>query len=353
MVITTETVLDAARRRIAYVFDHFGRVVVSVSGGKDSQVLWHLAVTEAERRGRNIEVFFLDQEAEFAGTIEVIERLMRHPAVRPRWFQVPLRMTNATSHRDIWLRAWGEGEDWLRPKSEIAIHAAPGAPDRFYGFFPWFEASSPEPTAFLVGLRSRESLNRWRAAKANPGYRGIGWSTAAAGEGNYRFYPLFDWAFGDVWKYIADHGLPYNRVYDRLYQLRGANERTMRVSFLLHEQSYRSLATLQEIEPETYERLLRRLGGTHFAALYAEEEILNARRLPARFSSWREYRDYLVASTPLEKMERFRKRFAGQGDDEATCREHVRQLLINDWENNVPVRRRSPERLRELWWDRL
>ena len=101
-----ENVLDAARRRIAFVFDHFERIVVSISGGKDSLVLWHMVVDEASRRGRKVEVFFLDQEAEYQGTVDVIDRCMRHPAVTPLWVQVPLRMTNATSHRSIWMNAW-------------------------------------------------------------------------------------------------------------------------------------------------------------------------------------------------------------------------------------------------------
>jgi predicted phosphoadenosine phosphosulfate sulfurtransferase len=61
--MTHENVLQAAQHRMGLVFDHFNRVVVSVSGGKDSHVIWSLAVVEAEKRGRRIETFFLDQEA--------------------------------------------------------------------------------------------------------------------------------------------------------------------------------------------------------------------------------------------------------------------------------------------------
>jgi predicted phosphoadenosine phosphosulfate sulfurtransferase len=346
-----ENVLEAARRRTALVFDRFDRVVVSVSGGKDSHVVWHLAAAEAERRGRRVEAFFLDQEAEYAGTIDVIDAIMRHPATEPRWYQVPLRMTNATSHRDVFLDAWAPGDTWMRPRSPLAITEAPGAPDRFYDFFPWFEEQR-EDTAFIIGLRSRESLNRWRAVKNNPGLDGIAWSTTAKGRGNYRFSPIFDWNTGDVWKYLADEGLRYNRIYDAMYA-RGVPERQMRVSYLLHEQSFRAVTTLQELEPETYERLVRRIGGVHAAALYASEETYNARKLPGAFATWRAFREHLLATTPLDKIERFRKRFAKQGDDESTAREHCRQLLINDWENNVPMRRMAAAKLREAWWDRL
>lgn len=352
-MLTLETVLDAARRRLRFIFDRFDRVVASISGGKDSLVLWHLAREEARRRGARVEAFFLDQEAEYAGTIEVIEHIMADPQTIPQWFQVPLRMTNATSHVQTWLHAWAPGEAWMRPRSPCAISEASGAPDRFYDFFPWYEQQTSVPTAFLVGLRSRESLNRWRAAVKSPGYQGIGWSTKAAHAMSFRFYPLFDWAFGDVWKYIADEALPYNRVYDRMYQLRGSNERTMRVSFLVHEQSFRALTQLHELEPETYERLLRRLNGTHFAAQYAEEPLMAARVRPAHFDSWHAYRAHLLATTPLAQLPRMQRRFSRQGEDEATCREHCRQLLINDWENNVPIRRTRAEKLRALWWERL
>ncbi len=344
--------LEGARRRIAYIFDRFPRVVASVSGGKDSQVLWHLAAEEAARRGRDLEVFFLEQEAEYAGSIQVIETMMADPRSTPRWYQVPLRMTNATSHQDVWFRSWGEGETWMREKHPLAIHALHGAPDRFYDWFPWYEAQTTD-TAFLVGIRSFESFNRWRAVNTNPGYEGIGWSTRAEGTNNFRFYPIFDWVFGEVWKYIADEGFPYNSVYDKLLTLRGANERTMRVSFLLHEQSYKAMATLQEIEPDTYDRLIRRIGGAHYAALYANEEVLGAGKLPPAFLTWRAFRDHLIATTPLAQMSRLVKRFQKQGNDEATCREHARQLLIHDWENNVPVRREKPGKMRERWWDRL
>jgi predicted phosphoadenosine phosphosulfate sulfurtransferase len=348
-------VLEAARWRMQFVFNRFERVVVSASGGKDSTVLWHLAVAEAARLGRKVELFFLDQEAEYQGTIDQVEHMMAHPSVVPAWMQVPLRMTNATSHRQAWFTAWRAGDAWMRPRSLLGVEHLEGAPDRFYDFFPWYEAQKPR-TAFLVGLRSRESLNRWRAVAKNPGLDGIAWSTHAAGDGNFRFYPLFDWATPDVWRYLAEEEVRYNAVYDRMYALRGANERTMRVSFLMHEQSFKGLATLQELEPDTYERLLRRIAGAHVAALYAEEVnggVFGARSLPPAHASWREYRDYLLASTPSEHAARFAKRFARQADDDATCREHVRQLLCNDWENNVPVRRVAAGKLRAAWWDRL
>jgi predicted phosphoadenosine phosphosulfate sulfurtransferase len=351
----SDDVLTAARKRIALVFDEFERVVVSVSGGKDSTVMRHLAIEEAQRRGRQVELFFLDQEAEYQSTIDLMAEWMRDPRIVPRWFQVPIRMTNATSHRDYWLYAWGPGERWMREKDPIAIHSLDADyPQRFYGFFDWYEQQATCKTAFLVGLRSRESFNRFRAVSKREGYRDWAWSTKTKSPLAYRVYPIFDWTFGDVWKLIVDEGLSYNRHYDRMYAKHGVNASKMRVSNLVHEKSFRCLADLQEFEPDTYQRLLDRLGGVHCAALYADEaHILNAKALPQAFASWREYRDYLLDTTPIDKIERFRKRFAGQAGDEETCRQQVKQILINDWENSVAVASPKKDKIRALWWGRL
>jgi len=345
-------VLEAARQRVARVFDEFDNIVVSVSSGKDSTVLFHLAIEEAERRDRKVKVFFLDQEAEYAATVRLIDGMMRHPRVIPMWYQVPIYMTNATSHREYFLYAWGEGEEWMREKSDIAIHSLDvDYPRRFYKFFDWLETQFEEPTAMLVGIRSKESLNRFRAITRNPGYKGIWWSTKTKNPQAWRFYPIYDWCFPDIWKYIADHNLEYNPVYDQMFAKIGHNISDMRVSNLIHEKAFYCLANLQEFEPETYERLLRRLQGIHCAALYADDrQVYSADELPPHFGTWREYRDYLLDTTPTDKVERFRKRFAGQAENEAVHRHQCRQILLNDWENNVPVVSRglSPEMV-EKW----
>ena len=348
-------VLTAARARLAFVFDRFSRVVVSVSAGKDSTVLRHLACAEAARRGRRITLFFLDQEAEYQSTIDLIKQWMSDASIDPQWYQVPIRMTNATSHLEYFLYAWEPGARWVRDKHPLAIHEiAESYPQRFYPFFDWYEQRAPTPTAFLVGLRSKESLNRFRAVTRAGGYEDVSWSTATKTPGTFRFYPIYDWTFGDIWKYIADNELRYNAHYDRMFAKHGDNISKMRVSNLIHEKAFRSLADLQEFEPDTYERLLGRLRGVHAAALYAtDQHVFNARTLPAGFTSWGAYRDYLVASTPLDRRGRFVSRFAKQADDEETHRMQCQQVLCNDWENSLPVKKDRRAELRARWWDRL
>ncbi len=354
-----KNVLEAAQERIAYVFDEFEHIFVSVSSGKDSTTLFHLCIAEAERRDRKINLFFLDQEAEYQGSIDLMRQMMRHPRVIPWWFQVPIYMTNATSYTNEFLYAWGEGEEWIRPKEDIAIKSIEqDYPKRFYDFFDWFERQQKEPTAFFVGLRSKESMNRFRAVTKNPGYKNIPWSTKTKSPYSFRFYPIYDWTFGDIWKYIADNNIPYNKVYDKMYCLRGKRVNDIRISDLIHEKSFSCLAELQEIEPETFEKLSKRLQGVHTAGIYAREGMIyNADKLPEEFATWKEYRDYLLATVPIkeEYRERLKKRFAGQKDSEQIYRQQCRQVLICDYENNIPVDTQvtTKEELRKKWWDLL
>lgn len=347
-------VLEATQKRIAWAFDTYEHIVVSISGGKDSQVVFELAHAEAVRRRRAIFVFFLDQEAEYASSIEVVKATMERPLVVPLWYQVPIRMTNSTSVDDEWFRAWFPGETWVRPQDPLAITTEPRAPDRFYAFMDWIEGDFGAGAAFLVGLRSEESLNRFGAVTRNPATPGVPWSSKGA-NGAVRVYPIYDWSFEDVWTYLGKNHIAYNRVYDYLW-VRGVSINEFRVSFLLHEKSFKCMAALQEFEHDTYERVITRVRGAHTSALYAKEQtVYAAKQLPKRFASWKAYRDFLLSEHPEHRQEAFLKRFAKQDDIPQIHRQQVKQLLINDWENNVPINTAvaQVDDTRKKWMDLL
>lgn len=356
---TDKDVLTRARERVSLVFDNFENIVVSVSSGKDSTALYWLSVQEAERRGRRIKVFFLDQEAEYQSSISLIENMMIHPSVVPLWYQVPIYLTNATSYKQDMLYAWGVGEKWMREKSSMAVHEIKGKyPERFYGFFNWMERNN-ENTAFLVGLRSEESLNRLRAVILHPGWNSVLWSTKTAGKRTHRFYPIYDWGMGDVWKFINDSGVPYNAIYDKMFRANKNYYKTMRVSNLIHEKSFKVVADLQVYEPDTFNRLVERISGVHVASIYAtEKSVFDANKLPEHFNTWLSFRDYLLETSPLKNKERFIRRFESQTKDEEMCRRQVRQLLLNDHENNLGVhvnksKNNKKADILKKWWDIL
>lgn len=359
------SVLDAARERIAQVFDLHAcgaitRIIVSVSGGKDSTVLAHLALMEARRRGVRIGVYFLDEEVVYESTVKQVQYIMElaPECVIPMWLQVPFALTNATSLTEGQLIAWepGKHELWMRPKRDDAIKARPWDAatetvrdkNKGLGFYDVIENFERTFTgaAFLVGLRGAESPNRWRAVSKNPitldGER-VFWGTQKGA--NVALYPLYDWNFHDVWKYLHDEGVRYSRIYDLQFK-KGYPISEARVSSLIHEKSFKALVDLPEFEPKTYARLQKRIKGIALAQETAKAaSLFRARKLPKNFTSWIAYRDFLLATYPDPvKRPIFERRFAAHLTNEFVARQQVRQLVLNDYENNLPVENRDDPR---------
>lgn len=350
-VYVNKSVLEAAQERISYVFDEFENIIVSISGGKDSTTLAHLTLTEANKRNRKVGLFFLDEEVVYDSTIKQIEYLI---SLFPEntinlWTQIEFHLTNSTSLTEGQLISWEAGKHkiWMRPKKRGSIQHKPWSPEKEtvrdknkgFGFYDALEnfENYRQNTAFLVGLRATESPNRWRAVSKNPGYKNIYWSTKKS-NGNYAFYPLYDWNFHDVWKYIYDNKLRYSKIYDYMYKKRLPLSE-MRVSSLIHEKSFKALVELPEFEPKTYDRLVKRIKGISVGNLYGKDNrMLRVRKLPKNFSSWLDYRDFLLRTYPDEgKKWIFEKRFSKQLNNEYVARQQCRQLLLNDYENCLPV----------------
>jgi len=350
-IYINKTVLEAAKERISYVFDEFENIIVSISGGKDSTVLAHLALIEANKRGRRIGLFFLDEEVVYQSTIEQVEYLMNlYPENTIKlWLQIEFHLTNATSMTESQLKCWEAGKHkiWMRSKRSDAIWHKPWDTTKEtirdkvkgFGFYDALEnfQNSRQNTAFLIGLRATESPNRWRAVTKNPGYKDVYWSTKLK-NGNYNFYPLYDWNYHDIWKYIYDNKLKYNKIYDYMY-MKGMGLQEIRVSSLIHERAFKALVELPEFEPKTYDKLVKRIQGITVGQLYGKDnKMLKVRKLPKNFKSWREYRDFLLATYPdEEKKHIFIKRFSRHLDNEYVARQQCRQLILNDYENNLPI----------------
>lgn len=351
---TGEAVLEAARRRVSFVFDHFDTINVSVSGGKDSTVLAHLVLTEAHRRGRRVGVFFLDEEVMYQSSVEQVDALMSMfpESTKRMWLQVPFRLTNATSVEQGQLNCWEPGEHkvWMRPKRADAVKARPWPQEAerfkpgyswldFYGALENFERTFTG-AAFFVGLRAAgESPNRWRAVVKNPievAGRRVYWATKKGD--NAALYPIFDWNFHDVWRYISDEKLPYSKVYDWQFK-KGYPINQMRVSSLIHERAFKSIVDLPEFEPKTYARLTKRIKGIALAQETGKSAKLFAcRKLPKNFRSWVVYRDFLLRThSDRERVAIFERRFARQLKNEYVARQQCRQLVLNDYENNLPI----------------
>ncbi len=327
----TEDVLTAVRKRISLLFDMYDNISLSFSGGKDSTALFHLVNAEAIKRNRKFILYFQDQEAEYQGTIDLVEWAMSQPNVIPMWYQVPIFMTNAASQQQLFLWAWGEGEKWVREKHPLAIHKIDKKyPKRFHKFNLWVGQNLRKlegSCVSIVGLRAEESPDRrfvmfgedselfWLRRKNEP----------------HKAYPIIDWRYTDVWKYLIENNLKYNKIYDKMYML-GGDLRTFRVSNLVHEKAFRCLTDLQELEPETYDKLEERLQGVHTAAIYGKENLVySIKELPENFKTWKEYKDFLLSSIHPELKKIFEYQWSRFGDTD----DMVKRILLCDWEGNI------------------
>lgn len=337
-IYRTKNVLEAAKERVALLFDRYETVTVSVSGGKDSSVIFDLAWEEAKRRNRNINVTFIDQEAEYANTIEVVRSISKLPNVTMKWYQIPFQMTNSVSYEQDYLPCWN-GEQY-RELERGSIRDMGNTKDLTWEkLLPRLEKQYTAPTAQIIGLRSNESLNRYRAVVKNPAVDGISWSSKTSNSNLINFYPIYDWGFDDVWRYIFDRNIKYNKIYD--YQFaKDYHKKEMRISCLIHEKSYKCLSDLPQFEPQTFEWLCRRCKGIDTAMRYAKEkQMYSNRKLPDHYKSWEDFRNFLISYHPNQKQkERFLKRFNNQPKNEDVYRQQVGQLLINDWENITDVK---------------
>jgi predicted phosphoadenosine phosphosulfate sulfurtransferase len=305
------TVYDAALNRVRWLFEEFnGHVSVSCSGGKDSTVVVELARIVARERGAGpLRVHFLDQEAEYQGTIDYMRRLREQPDVDLEWFQIPFRLFNAASHADEWTYCWDvdlPADQWMRHKEPDSIHVNDFVDgrgrtvDRFKDLL----GAMNERTggAILTGMRCEESPTRRVFMTSMPSYKWVTWAGAGGkvtaktrreGPSCWLFHPIYDWSYRDVWKAINQGEWDYNVFYDKMFR-HGVPLRNMRVSSFCHEESMGSLDYLQELEPETWEKAVQRYKGVNTYAHVGDEQFEDRHRLPYMFGSYQEYWDHLV-----------------------------------------------------------
>lgn len=326
-------VLDAARQRMSFIFDHYERIVVSYSGGKDSTVLLELARQEAVRRSRQIHAMFIDPEAQYSATIRQVERAILHdPVIIPIWICVPLLWRNAVSVFQPHWRAWDPAERhrWLRPLPEYdCVISDPAAfpwhdenfgIDEVVGEFPkWFRQPG-EQYASLVGIRADESFHRYTAVKGRNKKNflvlddhKVHWSTIPDEKEPeiVNFYPLYDWHVSDVWRFIHDTGVPYNRIYDLMY-VAGVPMTEQRVCQPYGDEQRRGLDLWAKIEPETWAAALERVAGVNWGARYSGQKMLGYKGgidLPAGHT-WKSYTWFMLSTLPDTVRERYLANFA-------------------------------------------
>lgn len=324
-------VLEAARQRIAWTFDTFRRVYVSFSGGKDSTVMLHLVMAEAIKRDRTVGVLFLDLEGQYKLTIDHIQEMFDLYAnhIMPYWVALPIHLRNAVSQYEHHWIAWQPDRraDWIREPPPIAItdldyfpfYTYPPAME-FEEFVPEFGEwySEGEPTACFVGIRTAESLNRWRTIAGHGAkFEGRNWTnfvgkTNDVGKTLWNVYPIYDWSTEDLWTYCGRFGKPYNKLYDYMYKA-GMTIHQARICQPYGDDQRKGLWLFHLIEPETWARVVARVNGANQGALYAQERgnILGRIKIDKpEGHTWESFAMLLLESMPPKTQDHFKDKIA-------------------------------------------
>lgn len=314
-------VYEALIQRLDFVFSEFDKVVVSFSGGKDSGVLLSITMDYAKRTGNlgRLAVYHMDYEAQYTKTTEYVDRVFNSLPDGVDGYRVclPVKAQCSTSMFQAYWQPWklSEKDIWCRPMPTKHVINEDNFPWNFdyeisdYEFNIEFgKAVYPnKKVCFLIGIRTQESLNRWRTMNrriAANEYKGRNYTTVITDE-LVNAYPLFDWAVEDVWTANARFGYDYNKVYDLMY-LAGVPLSKMRVASPFNDCAQDALKLYKVLEPDTWGLLVGRVNGVNFTGLYGGTTAMGWKKItkPAHFT-WKQYMYFLLDTLPEETRKNY------------------------------------------------
>jgi predicted phosphoadenosine phosphosulfate sulfurtransferase len=310
-------VYQAAIQRLDILFSEFDNIYVSFSGGKDSGVLLNLCIDYIRRncQGRSLGVFHIDYEAQYQMTTDYVDSELRKNSDILDLYRIclPIRAYCATSmHQNYWI-PWEKSKKdiWVRQLPPDAIHED-NLPFGFFRqgmtdyelqekFSTWYhQHKKAKRTAVLVGIRTQESLNRWRAIYSDRNYRnynGLNWTKEIA-PNVFNAYPVFDWLTEDIWVANGKFRWDYNRIYDLFYRA-GVPIDKMRVASPFNDWAIDSLKLYRVIDPNNWAKMVGRVNGVNFSAIYGGTTAMGWKniKLP-QGHTWESYMYFLLKTLP-------------------------------------------------------
>jgi len=319
-----KNVYDAAMDRIAFMFEHFPRIYVSFSGGKDSGVMLNLMIDYMRANGitEKVGVQILDNEANYEYSLEFMHRIIREnlDLLDVYWCCLPVTLPCTVSSYAVDWQCWGVNDEsrWIRPMptdsyiTNINNHTFDFfrenmTYDEFWdGFGEWY--SQGERCACLIGIRTVESLNRFRAIMNTntETLHGQMW-TKKNSDHVYNCYPIYDWRTEDIWTANAKFEWDYNKLYDVFYRA-GVPVHSMRVASPFMSESKSSLGLYRVIDPHVWAKLCARVQGANFVATYGKQLGYRSFTLPPGHT-WKSFTKFLLDTLPKEVAANFRSRF--------------------------------------------
>ncbi len=321
-------VYDALLERFEYIFTEFENIYVSFSGGKDSALLLNLLLDYKKEHypDRTIGVFHQDFEAQYTVTSDFVERTFERleGEAERYWVCLPMATRTALSSYEMFWYPWDDTcpEKWVRPMPEhdYVINIKNNPISTYYyrmhqedlakQFGRWYRIShGGGKTICLLGMRTDESLHRYNAiVNKRYSYNGVRWITREF-KNVWSGAPLYDWSVSDVWYANYKFGYDYNKLYD-LYFKAGLSPERMRVASPFNDYAKDSLNLYRIIDPTIWARLIGRVRGVNFAAIYGRTKAMGYRSLTLpKGHTWESYTKFLLDTLPNDLRNSYLKKF--------------------------------------------
>jgi len=326
-IYNTTNVYDAAIERLTFLFNNFDNICFSFSGGKDSSVTVQLGAKVARKLKKKFSVMYLDLEAMFEETtkhVHDVKESIKDVCSNFYWVCLPIVEENSLSSLNPEFITWDESakDVWVRNMPEGAINLD-NNPFPFYenlmsfedfvaDYSKWFSSKSKGVSAIVVGIRTDESLRRFLAiiSEGKATFQDKKWTTKTI-EKLYSVYPIYDWKVKDIWGAVAKDDLLYNKVYDYMWK-NGVPLSRQRICQPFGNAQKAGIDQFKSIEPNTWEKLLKRVTGVNFGAIYCRTSLLGTiKSMKPKHMTWEQYAVFLLESIgmyePLIMQRYYRK----------------------------------------------
>jgi predicted phosphoadenosine phosphosulfate sulfurtransferase len=207
-------------------------------------------------------------------------------------------------------------------------------------FGEWY--SQGKSTGAFIGIRSDESLHRYRAIVSRKDglmHRDYKWTTKVK-KNLFNLYPIYDWKTEDIWIYHGKYNdKPHNAVYDKM-NMAGVKLSQQRLCQPYGDDQRRGLWLYHILEPDTWYKLINRVNGVNSGALYVQENgnVMGYHKITKPENhTWKSFCNMLLSTMPKKTGVHYRSRF---------------QKFISGWQDRgyLTIPQEAPLELESKCW---